>query len=300
MLREVQIVKDNPPGKGKSKRKKPAAKRNPKGKGKATVKRAPGTRKNMPKSKPGYYWRKGYSTKNGKRVKGTYVKKRRNPSTKRRAPAKRRNPSPRRAPAKRRSPGGKRKNPKRVAAGRRAAATRRRNAGGKRRAPAKRRNPARRRRRNPENGGTGANYTGEVTVKKTFSQVVLPELVGGTAGVIATAMGPMWIEEQLNLEPGALTEGYRDVATSAAIALGGGLIVGRYIDKRAGKAWAIAGMAVTAVKLIRMITMGEETAMAPGTDGLGATLVRGALLGQNDYAEIYGGTGAGQFSIQGV
>lgn len=296
-LKEVQIVKDNPPSRKKKKRnptkgkakakpkgRKPA-KRNPKGKGKA---KAPGKRRNVPKqkTKAGYYWRKAYSRSNGKRVKGTWVKK---PKKGRRSnPSKRKNPS-RRAPAKR-SSGGRRKNPRRVAAGRKAARSRKRNSGGGGRKKA--------RRRNPDNNGNGA-YAGDMSLKKTFSQVVLPELLGGASGMVASAMGPMWIEEKLGLDEGTLTEGYRDSVTSGVIALSGGMLIGKYIDKRAGHAFAIAGLAVTAVKLLRMVTMGEETQIGP-SDGLGATLVRGALLGENDYSAVYGGSGAGQFSIQGV
>lgn len=272
VLEEVIIVKDNPPKGKKAKKGNPKKQSKPKPRGKSSNMPVPKKNDTPPR---GMVYRKGYTTKTGKRVSARFVKKpKKNPGSK--------------APAK--SSSGKRKNPKRVAAGKKGARTRKRNAGttGGGKKGSKRRNP------------NDAPYTGEVSVKKTLAQVILPELAGGTAGIIASAMGPAWLEEQLNLDAGQLTEGYRDVATSTVIALGGGMIVGRYIDKQAGKAWAIGGMGVAFVKLLRLLTAKPEDEMGVETsDGLGAVLVRGALLG-NEYSDIYGGARAGQFSMEGM
>ena len=81
---------------------------------------------------------------------------------------------------------------------------------------------------------------------KSFAQVRAMEALGATAGTIAAAIGPQWLEQQLggNWD---LTSGWREPATTLVIALGGGLIIGRWIDKNAARAWAIAGVAVAII-----------------------------------------------------
>jgi hypothetical protein len=79
----------------------------------------------------------------------------------------------------------------------------------------------------------GKGLMGDVTIK---------EVAGGVGGVASTVLIPQYLK----------LKGWKDVAGSGAVAVGGGLLV-RQADKGAGNAFILTGLAVTALKGVREI-----------------------------------------------
>lgn len=243
VLKDVVVL--NPP-----KKRKGSSKRNPKGGSKVA-----GKRKSKNNAPAGKYWVPGYSRKGGVKVKGHYAKK---PKKSNRGRS-RRKQNPSRALAKPRTRTRtntvvkyRYRNPQKPKV-----VYRYRN-------PPKRKN-TRRRRRNP-NGANGSPYKGPWTLKKAVSQVKMSEAIAAGAGLLAASLGPYALQRQFGWD---LTSGHRDWMTSIGIALGGGMLVGRFSDPTSGKAFALAGIAVAAVKVLRAFSVGTVPSPLLGNQGLG-------------------------------
>ena len=78
--------------------------------------------------------------------------------------------------------------------------------------------------------------------KGLMGDVTFKEVAGGVGGVASTVLIPQYLK----------LKGWKDVAGSGAVAVGGGLLV-RQADKNAGNAFILTGMAVTALKGVREI-----------------------------------------------
>lgn len=76
-------------------------------------------------------------------------------------------------------------------------------------------------------------------------------IIGGGAGLVAALAVPKWIPKW--------STGWKSVAVSAATAVGGGFLIHKYVDKNYGKAFTAGGVAVTAVKALRLILSGKHT-----------------------------------------
>lgn len=125
-------------------------------------------------------------------------------------------------------------------------------------------------------------------------------ITGATLGILTAAVGPGWV--QTNFGTGwDLTTGWRDPLWSAAFSLVGGMLIGRFVDKVAGIAFATAGLAVAAIKVIRELTSGGSNPIFSSGSLLGSgDLLGGALntvqaplgIGSNGgYAMPYGNYG---------
>ncbi|HEY9245841.1 MAG TPA: hypothetical protein VIO11_03245 [Candidatus Methanoperedens sp.] len=78
--------------------------------------------------------------------------------------------------------------------------------------------------------------------KGLMGDVTFKEVAGGVGGVASTVLIPQYLK----------LKGWKDVAGSGAVAVGGGLLV-RQADKGAGNAFILTGMAFTALKGVREI-----------------------------------------------